>query len=328
MVDLKTTYMGLELRNPVIVGSSGLTATVESIEEIAKQGAGAVVLKSLFEEQILMQIDKSMEDMPAAFRYPGAEDHLRYFERKHAVDEYLTLIRNAKKAVNIPIIASINCISSGDWTHFAKEIEAAGADALELNIFILPSDPDISGEELQKRYFTIIKNVRKETSLPVAVKISYYFDAVAGMLQRLSHTGISGMVLFNRFYSPDIDLDTETMISGLPYSHPEDFVMPLRWVGLMYGSVDCDMAATTGIHDASTAIKMILAGASAVQMVSAYYLEGTEYIATVISEMRQWMEEHNYTSIAQMKGRLSQGNLREGALYERVQFIKNFQQQS
>jgi dihydroorotate dehydrogenase (fumarate) len=326
MVDLKTTYMGLELRNPVIVGSSGLTATVESIKELADAGAGAVVLKSLFEEQILMSIEASMSHLSEAFRYPGAEDHLRYFEKKHALDEYLKLIKDAKQAVDIPVIASVNCMSDGEWTSFAKEIEAAGADGLELNIFILPADPEMSGEEIRARYFSIIKNVRAVTSLPLAVKISSYFDAAAAMMQRLSHTEISGMVLFNRFYNPDIDLDAEQMASGDAYSHPGDFANSLRWIGLMHGNVDCDLCASTGVHDGDTALKMLLAGADAVQMVSAVYTRGAAHVASVITRMQQWMHQHNYTSIAQMKGKLSQANLREGALYERVQFMKHFQQ--
>lgn len=324
MVDLKTIYMGLELKNPIIVGSCGLTGNLDSIKELVKAGASAVVLKSLFEEQIMMEVNQSMGDYNPTHGHTEMYDYQKYFEKQHIVEKYLQLIKDAKSVVDIPIIASINCMSSADWTKFAKDIERAGAEALELNIFLLPSDPKMEGKDNENVYFNIIKKVTKEISIPVSIKVSHYFDNLANTLQKFSHTDINGIVLFNRFYNPDIDIEKEELVGGNFYSTSDDMSNTLRWIGIMNGLVDCDLCATTGIHNGKDAIKFLLAGASAVQMVSSIYINSADIIKTSIQEIQDWMEKHNYESIDQFRGKLSKTSEMNSAMYERVQFMKYF----
>jgi len=324
MIDLRTMYMGLELKNPIIVGSSGLTSNLDSIKELAKAGASAVVLKSLFEEQILMEVNKNIGEYNPFHVHTETYDYQKYFEKQHILGNYLQLIKDAKQAVDIPIIASINCMTSAEWTEFAKDIERAGADALELNIFLLPSDPKMEGKDNENVYFDIIKKVTTEISIPVSIKISHYFDNLANTLHRFSHTDIKGMVLFNRFYNTDIDIEKEELVGGNFYSTPDDMSNTLRWIGIMNGLVDCDLCATTGIHNGKDMIKFLLAGASSVQMVSSIYINSSEVIEKSLHEIRNWMEKHNYGSIDQFKGKLSKSSEMNNVLYERVQFMKYF----
>ena len=324
MANLKTTYMGLELKNPVIVGSSGLTSNLESIKQLAKAGASAIVLKSLFEEQIMTEVNKHLEDYNPFHGHTEMYDYQKYFEKQHLLGNYLQLIKDVKQEVNIPIIASINCMTSAEWTDFAKDIESAGADALELNIFFLPSDPKMHGKDNENVYFDIIKKVTTEISIPVPIKISYYFDNLANTLQRLSQTSIKGMVLFNRFYNTDIDIDKEELTGGNFYSTSDDMSNTLRWIGIMSGLVDCDLCATTGIHNGNDAIKFLLAGASAVQMVSSIYINSADIIQKSLNEINDWMEKHNYESIDKFRGKLSKSSEMNSTLYERVQFMKYF----
>ena len=324
MTNLKTTYMGLELKNPIIVGSCGLTNDLDSIKKLAKAGASAVVLKSLFEEQIMMEVNKNMGDYNPLHSHTEMYDYQKYFEKQHILEKYLQLIKDAKQAVDIPVIASINCMSSAEWTNFALEIERAGADALELNIFLLPSDPKMEGKDNENVYFDIIRKVTSEISIPVSIKISHYFDNLANTLQRFSYTNIKGMVLFNRFYNTDIDIEKEELIGGNFYSTPDDMSNTLRWIGIMNGLVDCDLCATNGIHSGKDAIKFLLAGASVVQMVSSIYINSAEIIEKSLLEIRDWMEKHNYESIDKFRGKLSKSNEMNTAIYERVQFMKYF----
>ena len=324
MSDLKTMYMGLEIKNPIIVGSCGLTGNLDSIKKMAAAGASAVVLKSLFEEQIMMEVNKNMGDYNPIHGHTEMYDYQKYFEKQHVLEKYLQLIKDAKQEVDIPIIASINCMSSAEWTKFAKDIERAGADALELNIFLLPSDPKMEGKDNEKVYFDIIKKVTSEISIPISIKISHYFDNLANTLQRFSQTKIKGMVLFNRFYNTDIDIEKEELIGGNFYSTPDDMSNTLRWIGIMNGLVDCDLCATNGIHSGKDAIKFLLAGASAVQMVSSIYINSADIIEKSLHEIKDWMEKHNYESIDQFRGKLSKSSEMNTALYERVQFMKYF----
>lgn len=322
MADLKTMYMGLELKNPIIVGSCGLTGNLDSIKKMATAGASAVVLKSLFEEQIMMEVNKNMDDYNPVHGHTEMYDYQKYFEKQHLLENYLQLIKDAKQAVDIPIIASINCMSSADWTGFAKDIENAGADALELNIFLLPSNPKMEGKDNENLYFDIIKKVTAEISIPISIKISHYFDNLANTLQRFSKTNIKGMVLFNRFYNTDIDIEKEELIAGNVFSTADDMSNSLRWIGIMSKLVDCDLCATTGIHNGKDAIKFLLAGASSVQMVSSIYINSPKIIEQSLSEIKDWMEKHNYESIDQFRGKLSKTSEMNNALYERVQFMK------
>jgi len=323
-MDLSTKYLGLELRNPVIVGSSGLTNSVEKIAELEKYGAGAVVLKSIFEEEITMEYEKVLaEEAPSRYK----DDYLDYFDYKikqQNISNYIKLISDAKKKVKIPIIASINCTSSHEWTYFAQKIEEAGADALELNIFVLPSTLEKSIDDIDHVYLEIINNVKNIIKIPIAIKISYYFSNLGRAIKVLSKTGVKGIVLFNRFYSPDIDLDKMEIIPTNVFSTPQELSTSLRWIGIMANRIKCDLAASTGIHDGKAVIKQLLAGADAVQMVSALYNNGPEFLKTIISEIEDWMTDKGFEKIDDFRGKLSQEQYVEPTLYERVQFMKYF----
>jgi dihydroorotate dehydrogenase (fumarate) len=324
MVNLSTSYMGLKLRNPIIIGSSGLTNSVENIKEAAACGAAAVVLKSLFEEQILHSATHTLLQDESSNLYPEAEDYIRNYTRSNDVDNYLKLIRDSKKAVDIPIIASINCVSSSEWIDFAKKIEEAGADAIELNIFVLPSDPHKSGEQNEAVYFEILEKIIKTVKIPVSAKISYYFSGMAKMALKLSWTGISGLVLFNRFFSPDIDIDRFEVKATNVFSTPAELSTSLRWVAMLSTKVQCDIAASTGIHDGKAIIKQLLAGAKAVQIASVLYKKGFKEITIMLDEIQTWMVQHNFKSLDQFIGRMSVKEAENPAAYERVQFMKHF----
>jgi len=326
MADLDVNYMGLKLRNPIIVGSSGLTDKSESIRNLEQNGAAAVVLKSLFEEEILLEKEAMLSQMQSgAFLYPETVDFYQYEEApKETTTDYLELIRDTKKQVSIPVLASINCMTAQQWTWFPKEIENAGADGLELNLFILPTDMKRSAEENEKVYFDIVEEVCSKVNIPVSLKISYYFSNLATMITRLGSTGIKGLVLFNRFYCPDIDIENFQLTSGNVLSTPGDLSLSLRWIAIMAKRVDCDLAASTGIHDASGVIKQILAGASAVQVVSAIYKHGGEKIAEMLHQLGSWMDSHGFASIDQFRGKMSQVSSDNPAAFERVQFMKYF----
>ena len=248
-MDLSTKYLGLELRNPVIVGSSGLTDSAEKIAELEKFGAGAVVIKSIFEEEITMEYEKVLaEEAPSRYK----DDYLDYFDYKikqQNLTNYIKLIAEAKKKVKIPVIASINCTSSHEWTYFATKLEEAGADALELNIFLMPSTLEKSLDDIDHVYLEIINNVKNIVKIPLAIKISHYFSNLGRAIHVLSKTGVKGIVLFNRFYSPDIDLDKMEIVPTNVFSSPAELSTPLRWIGIMANRVKCDLAASTGIHD-------------------------------------------------------------------------------
>jgi dihydroorotate dehydrogenase (fumarate) len=326
MARLTTSYLGLTLKNPIIAASSGLTETINSISQLEENGVGAIVLKSLFEEEILLEMHANMSRMSSVSDlYP---ESVEYYEEhstlRESTDHYLELIREAKKTIKVPVIASINCMTASQWTYFPKLIEQAGADALELNLFILPSDFNRSAQENEKVYFDIVKEIRKNIQIPIALKVSYYFSNLSGFLQKLSESGIQGLVLFNRFYNPDIDIDKMEIISSQIMSSPADISMSLRWIAILSGRVHCDLAATTGIHDGAAVIKQLLAGASAVEIASALYINGPEYVGLMLKEMADWMDEKGYTCIEDFRGKLSQRMSENPASYERVQFMKYF----
>ncbi len=322
-MDLRTTYLGLELKNPLVIGSSGLTDKLDKIKKAEEHNAGAVVLKSLFEEQIAAEADKlSSGDNND---YPDAYDYIQQYAQDRKINDYLDLIKDAKTAVDIPLIASINCVDANEWIDFARDIENAGADALELNIALLPSDPFVESKDNEKMYFKITEKVRKAISIPISVKIGYFSAGLANLIYNLSASGnVNGITLFNRFYSPDIDLDTLEITSSNVFSSSEEYTLPLRWIALLSEKIDADMAATTGIHDGKTAAKQILAGASAVHVVSALYKHGTEYINKILDDLENLMKKHDFKSIEEMKGKLSFHNIKSNKNYERIQFMKYF----
>jgi dihydroorotate dehydrogenase (fumarate) len=343
MVDLSCKYLGLQLKNPLIVGSSGLTSSIGNLKTIAQMGAGAVVLKSIFEEQIKFEADKFLQsDNPemkswqeafqgmvskTEFYYEEAYQYLTSYAREHTLNQYLALISEAKKTIEIPVIASINCSTQYDWQYFAKRIQEAGADALELNVYLLPSDFDKSGSENEKVYFDIIQEVKKFVSIPVSLKIGYYFSSLAQTALRLSETGIAGLTLFNRPYNPDIDIETLKVSASNMFSTDSEYCHSLRWVALLAGKLKCDIAASTGIHNHETIIKQLLAGADAVQLVSVFYrnhLHHFDILPQIINGLETWMIQHGFRNIQEFKGLLSKTRVINPASYERVQFLRLF----
>jgi len=324
MIDLSTKYMGLTLRSPVIVGSSGLTRSIENLEIIDRKGAGAVVLKSLFEEQIKFEVRKvfSYEDTHSV--YTEAEDYIKNYAREHTLDEYLNLLQEAKGKLSIPVIASINCTTATEWPAFAKNIEKAGADALELNVFVLPSDVEVEAKQYENIYFNVVENVKKEISIPISLKISTYFSGLANMVKKLSWTGVQGIVLFNRFFNPDIDIDHMRIKAGHLYSDPEEITSSLRWIAILSGQLQIDLCASTGVHDGKGVIKQILAGARAVQVCSTLYKNGLDQLDLIHQEINQWMEKNNYQSISDFQGIMSQKLTKNPSAFLRVQFMKHF----
>ncbi|MBS4055698.1 MAG: dihydroorotate dehydrogenase-like protein [Bacteroidales bacterium] len=324
MIDLSCSYLGLQLKSPIIAASSGFTDTVHKIEQLEKHGVGAVVLKSIFEEEITLEYEKALRDEADK---TGREEFLDYLDvriRHENLTKYITLIKEAKASVQIPIIASINCRSSHEWMSFAKEIENAGADALELNIFILPSNIQHSSEDNERLYFEIVKFVKAKINIPVVLKISFYFSNLAQVVRDLSFSGIKGLVLFNRFYSPDIDIDKLEVTPSNVLSQPGEIAMPLRWISMMYGRVGCDLSASTGVADGKAVVKLLLAGATTVQVASALYRHGMGYIDVIHQELRDWMEQHDMKTISQFRGMLSQSKHSNPGVFERVQFMKYF----
>jgi dihydroorotate dehydrogenase (fumarate) len=323
MADLSTKYMGLDLGNPVIVGSSGLTDSVEGVVQCEKAGAGAVVLKSIFEEQILSEIDGLADVSEIAYWHTEAADYIREYGRENAVGAYVDLVKRAKEAVAIPVIASIHCVSPGVWTEFAMRVEAVGADAIELNVHVFPADPlRRSARDNEQVYLEIVRQVKARTKLPVSVKMGSYFSSLPEIAIKLQSVGVDGVVLFNRFFQIDVDIEKLELVPGERLSSPAEIAEPLRWVSILSGLVDYDLAATTGVHDGAGVVKQILAGAAAVEICSALYRHGVGRVAEILREVEDWMTRRGFSTIADFRGRLSQDRSKNPALYERVQFMK------
>jgi dihydroorotate dehydrogenase (fumarate) len=327
MPDISTTYLGLKLKSPILAASSGLTDSIEDIKRIEKAGAGAVVLKSLFEEEIVKEMEHEMHRLHSENHlYPETMDYYDTFNVEDTLSNYLKLITECKREINIPVIASINCVTAHNWPYFAKSLQDAGADAIELNIFSLPSDVNMKGSDHEQVYFDVIKAVLKEVSIPVSIKISHYFSNLAEVIQRLSETAIAGMVLFNRFYSPDIDVDNMEVIPTHIFSQEHEYTIPLRWIAITSSRTKCDLAATTGIHDTRTMLKMLLAGAQVVQIASTLYKNGIESIERYNYELGKWMDKKGFETLKDFRGNLSQSNAANPAGYLRLQFMKQFSQ--
>ena len=324
MMDLSTEYLGLKLKNPIIIASCGLTNSVNKIKKLEESGAGAVVLKSLFEEEILNEIRNLSKKNNREGNHSEGEEYLEYYTKMHDIEKYLEMIKECKKQIKIPIIASINCISSDSWISFAKKVEEAGADALELNVSIMPTDIHKTGIENEKIYFEIIQATLKQLSIPVSLKIGNYSSALAHFIYKLSQTGIAGLVLFNRFFSPDIDIDNLTIINSKIYSSPEENLHTLKWVAIMSDVAQCNLAATTGIHSGTDVIKNILAGADAIQIASTVYINGYKQISLMLEEIKDWMNNKNYTKLQDFRGKMNYKHIKNPMLYERGQFMKYY----
>lgn len=321
MIDMKTQYAGLTLRNPIIVGSSGLTNNAERNKEFEKAGAGAIVLKSLFEEQIEMQSDVLMQDSD----YPEAADYIRGYVKANQVNDYLELIKKTKELCSIPIIASINCYKADAWIEFAHQIELAGADALELNVFFMETDLKHDYDDIHNTYIHIIRKVKETISIPVIMKIGKMFGNIPALINILKANGADGIVLFNRYYQPDIDINNMQIVSGNVFSNHSDLSDTIRWTAVVSGKIPgISIASSTGVHDWEDVIKCLLAGASAVQMCSAVYTHGAEIISQVLTCIEEWMHQTHHQSISQFCGKLNYANIQNPAMYERSQFMKYF----
>ncbi len=323
-MDISTNYLGLKLRSPLVVSASPLSEDIDNIKRMEDAGAAAVVLYSLFEEQLRQDrlelhqhLQQGTESYAEALSYFPEPD-----EFKLGPEEYLKHIAAAKKATRIPIIASLNGSSVGGWTEYARQIQKAGADALELNIYYIPTDMDLSGTAVEDTYINILKSVKSEVTIPVAVKLSPFFSNFANMAKRLDQSGANGLVLFNRFYQPDIELESLEIKPNILLSTPMAGRLPLRWIALLYGRLNASLAATSGIHRASDALKMLMAGADVTMLCSTLLRHGIPQIGMIERELKDWLVEHEYESIAQLKGSLSQKKCPEPAAFERAQYMK------
>lgn len=322
MTDLSTRYLGLKLKNPIIAASSGLSKDIQGVKRLAENNIGAIVLKSLFEEQILSDVNKALDQNQ--IEYAEASEYISNYIRDNSLSDYLTFVENVRKQTNIPIIASINCISASEWVKFASQIESAGASALELNVSMLPFGENTTCEENERVYFDIIKEVKKNISIPLSLKIGYYSSGLAKLIKRISWSGdVDGIVLFNRYYSPDIDIDKLKISVTNIYSNAGEISLPLRWTALLSGDIECDISATTGIHDGEGVIKLLLAGASSVQIASTLYQNGTAYIGTILNDITKWMEKNNYQKLSDFRGIMSK-SVTGMKHFERVQFMKYY----
>ncbi len=325
MTDLSTNYLGLSLRHPIVASASPLTGSLDSLAELQDAGAAAVVLPSLFEEQVeheSLAYGSLLAD-EAAF---NPEAHGGYFPDLDAyntgVDDYLDLLAAAKRELQIPVIASLNGTSEGGWTHYASALEGEGADAIELNIYHLAADPDLTSDDVESRYLRLVEQVRSQIAVPLAVKIGPFFSSPANMVRRLEEAGADGVVMFNRFYQPDLDLDTLDVAPNLELSTPAEMRLVLRWIGIVYGRVGVDLAATTGVHNGDGVVKLILAGASVAMMASALLHHGPNHLRTVLADVENWFAERGYTSTEEARGSVSQRSVADPSAYERANYMR------
>jgi dihydroorotate dehydrogenase (fumarate) len=320
--------MGLELRSPLVVGAAApLTEDLDNLKRMEDAGAAAVVLHSLFEEQIQQEMRELHHHLE--FGTHSFAEALTFFPEPdifHVGSElYLNHIRKAKELVNIPIIASLNGNTTGGWIDYARQIEQAGADALELNIYDIPTDINTTGAEVEQEYLDILQAVRAAVTIPIAVKLSPYFSNMANMAKRLSDTGANGLVLFNRFYQPDIDVDELEVRPHVLLSTPQDMRLPMRWIAILYGRINADFAATSGVHRATDAVRMLMAGAKITELVSVLLRHGIDHLRDVEMDLAQWLEEHEYESVQQLQGTMSQLKCPNPTEFERAQYMKAVQ---
>ena len=324
MVDLSTTYLGLQLKNPIVASASPLSKKVDSVKRLEDAGAAAVVMYSLFEEQIVHEsqaldhfLNSGTESFAEALTYfPDLENY------NVGPVEYLDLIAKLKQAVSIPVIASLNGVTTGGWVEHAKNMEEAGADALELNIYNVPTDVAVSGTDLEQSYIDLVADIRRQIHIPLAVKLSPFFTSPANMAARLARAGANGLVLFNRFYQPDLDIETLEVLPTLHLSTSGDLLLPLRWTAILYGRVNADLALTSGVHTGQDAVKAVMAGASVTMLASELIARGAGRVTEILAEMNAWMQEFEYISVTQMRGSMSQQSVADPAAFERANYMK------
>jgi dihydroorotate dehydrogenase (fumarate) len=323
-MDLTTTYLGMKLEHPLVASASPLSADFSGIRRLEDAGAAAVVMYSLFEEQITLEsqqldhfLSYGVESFPEALDYFPDMNHYNV-----GPDEYLHAIYRAKQAVDIPVIGSLNGVSTGGWIEYARKIEQAGADALELNMYYIPTNPDLSGTEVEQMYLNVVRDVKKTISIPVAAKLNPYFSSTAYMARQFVEAGANALVLFNRFYQPDFDLEALEVVPHLVLSNSNELRLPLRWVAILYGRIAVDFAITSGVHTHEDVLKGVMAGANVTMMASELLRNGVQRIDQIKAAMVDWMEEHEYTSVEQMRGSMSQMNVAEPAAFERANYMK------
>lgn len=320
MANLKTTFAGLKLKNPIIISSSGLTNSAEKNKKLEDAGAGAIVLKSLFEEQIMLQAQHLQNN-----EYSEGSDYLGAYIRSHSLSEYISLIQNSKKLCSIPIIASINCFTNAEWADFAKTMEIAGADAIELNVLAVQTETDYTYGAFEQRHIDILQNVKSHTNIPIIMKLGNNLTNPVSLINQLYANGANGIVLFNRFYQPDININTLEYSSGEVLSHPEEIAASIRWIGISSAIIDkASYAASGGVHSGTDIIKTILVGASAVEICSTIYKNGKEEISLMLEMVERWMQERGYESISQFKGVMNATKVNGVNAFERTQFLKYF----
>jgi dihydroorotate dehydrogenase (fumarate) len=324
MVDLTTTYLGMKLKNPVVASASPLSQKADTAQELEKAGISAIVMYSLFEEQIISESLKIHEDL-----LRGTEEYaeaLSYIPEVGVYsigpDSYLKQVEKLKKAVSIPVIGSLNGVTTGGWIEYAQKIQDAGADALELNIYDVSTDPEINSTELEQRYITLIKDIRKSVKIPLAVKLSPFFTAIPNFARSLVDCGVNGLVLFNRFYQPDFDLEALEVVPNLVLSNSNELRLPLRWIAILYKRVKIDFALTSGVHTPEDVLKAMMAGANVTMIASEFLINGIGRATQILAGLSSWMEEHEYTSIKQMRGSMSQQSVVQPAAFERANYMK------
>jgi dihydroorotate dehydrogenase (fumarate) len=323
-MNLSTTYLGMKLKNPIVVSASPLSRSMESMRRLEDAGASAIVMHSLFEEQVTNEAESL--DFYKLYGTESYAEALTYFpdtrDYHFAPEEYLELVAKAANKLEIPVIASINGVTPGGWISYAKKMEEAGAAALELNVYYIPTSGTMSGVDVENRYVEMLKQVNGAVKIPVAVKLSPFFSSIPNVAQRLVSEGADGLVLFNRFYQPDIDLDELDVKPGVELSDSYANRLPMRWIGILFGKLKASLAATSGIHTAEDVLKLTMAGADVTMMCSALLMHGPEHIAKVLKNVELWMNEHEYESIEQMKGSLSHKSIAEPSAYERANYMK------
>ena len=324
MIDLRTNYMGLQLKNPIVASASPLCDAVDKIRLLEDHGIAAVVLPSLFEEQLILDSESVDADLSrGAEAFSESSSFLPELGDYNLGPEgYLELIRKAKKAVAIPVIASLNGVTPGGWVRYALDMEQAGADAIELNIYSLVTDPSRTAADVEKDYCVLVRKLRENLKIPIAVKLSHFFSAFANFATHIDTSGANGLVLFNRFYQPDLDINQLEVVPNLMLSHPGELLLRLHWTAVIYGHVSADIAVTGGVHRSEDVLKAVMAGASVAMMTSALLHNGVAYVDGVLSGVVQWMEEHEYESVNQMRGSMSQRNVPDPALFERANYMR------
>lgn len=321
MGNLKTKFAGLELSSPIIAGSCGLTSDIKKLQEIEIAGAGAVVLKSIFEEQINMEVSRSVGDNS----YPEETDYIQNYIRANTIQQYIDLVKLAKERLKIPVIASINCLRNGEWISFARELEHAGADAIELNAFILPLDEFKESSEIENIYYEIVKQLKAQVKIPLIMKIGNYFTNLPMFVSKLKALGADAVTLFNRFYEPDIDIERMTIGVASVFSLPTDLRQSLRWTGILAGEdKQLQISSSTGVHSGEAVVKLLLAGATTVQVCSALYEQGIPAIRTMNYFVSSWMQKKSFRKIEDFRGKLSYSDAGHADRYERAQFMKYF----